>query len=193
MNKQQSKTIKMTYDIVFKKFFIDKPELLKLILKHFLELPGIQKLTITNPEIPELDERKSETMNEGTELGSEGGTEARSETEAETPSRSSLLPVIPSDPVIPAKAGIPDSRFRGNDGLVGNDPLLSTTKKESKRQKDDLKEELAFLEKSVKDFMSCFSIRRDSEPYILFNKDLKIVIVELSKLNKSSFDLLDFK
>ena len=41
--------------------------------------------------------------------------------------------------------------------------------------------------------MFCFSIRRETEPYILFNKDLKIVIVELSKLNKSSFDLLDFK
>ena len=41
--------------------------------------------------------------------------------------------------------------------------------------------------------MSCFTIRRESEPYILFNKDLKIVIVELNKLNKFSFDLLGFK
>ncbi|MBC6416143.1 MAG: PD-(D/E)XK nuclease family transposase [Bdellovibrionales bacterium] len=29
--------------------------------------------------------------------------------------------------------------------------------------------------KEVKDFISCFSIRRDKEPYILFNRDLKIV------------------
>ena len=41
--------------------------------------------------------------------------------------------------------------------------------------------------------MSSFSIRRDEEPYILFNKDLRIVIVELSKLDKARSDLFDFK
>ena len=41
--------------------------------------------------------------------------------------------------------------------------------------------------------MSSFSIRRDEEPYILFNKDLRIVIVELSKLDKTRSDLFDFK
>ena len=41
--------------------------------------------------------------------------------------------------------------------------------------------------------MSSFSIRRNEEPYILFNKDLRIVIVELSKLDKARSDLFDFK
>ena len=50
--------IKMTYDIVFKKFFTDKPRLLKLILKHFLDIDSIQDIIITNPEIPELEEAK---------------------------------------------------------------------------------------------------------------------------------------
>ena len=50
--------IKMTYDIVFKKFFIDKPKLLKLILKHFLDIDSVQDIIITNPEIPELEETK---------------------------------------------------------------------------------------------------------------------------------------
>ena len=50
--------IKMTYDIVFKKFFTDKPRLLKLILKHFLSIDSIQDIIITNPEIPELEEAK---------------------------------------------------------------------------------------------------------------------------------------
>ena len=53
--------------------------------------------------------------------------------------------------------------------------------------------EQAFLDKKVKDFMSSFSIRRDKKPYIVFNKDLRIVIVELSKMDKLSSDLLDFK
>ena len=47
------------------------------------------------------------------------------------------------------------------------------------------------LDKSIKDFMSSFSIRRDKEPYLLFNKDLKIVIVELSKLTKSCEETID--
>ena len=42
--------------IIFKKFLIDKPKILKLILKHFLDLDGIQEITLTNPEIPELEE-----------------------------------------------------------------------------------------------------------------------------------------
>ena len=50
--------IKMTYDIVFKKFFTDKPKLLKLILKHFLSIDSIQDIIIINPEIPELEEAK---------------------------------------------------------------------------------------------------------------------------------------
>ena len=53
--------------------------------------------------------------------------------------------------------------------------------------------EQAFLDKKVRDFMSSFSIRRDKEPYIVFNRDLRIVIVELSKMDKLSSDLLDFK
>ena len=53
--------------------------------------------------------------------------------------------------------------------------------------------EQSFLGRQVKSFMSSFSIKRDEEPFILFNKDLKIVIVELSKFNKSKAKLVDFK
>ena len=41
--------------------------------------------------------------------------------------------------------------------------------------------------------MSSFSIRRDKKPHLLFNEDLKIVIVELGKLKKEYKDLLDLK
>ena len=43
------------------------------------------------------------------------------------------------------------------------------------------------LSRDIKDFISSFSIKRDREPYVLLNEDLKIVIVELSKLNKACF------
>jgi len=42
----------MTQDVVFKKFFIEKPEMLDLILKHFLNLDEIKELSIVNPELP---------------------------------------------------------------------------------------------------------------------------------------------
>ena len=45
----------------------------------------------------------------------------------------------------------------------------------------------------VTDFESSYSIRRDKEPYELFNEDLKIVIVEMNKLRKSYTELLDLK
>ena len=48
----------MTYDIVFKKFFTDKPRLLKLILKHFLDIDSIQDIIdLSEAEILELKDK----------------------------------------------------------------------------------------------------------------------------------------
>ncbi|MBC6415398.1 MAG: hypothetical protein GDA46_03295 [Bdellovibrionales bacterium] len=44
--KQQKNYIKMTRDIVFKKFFVDKPEILKRVLKHFLNIQEVRKKDI---------------------------------------------------------------------------------------------------------------------------------------------------
>ncbi|MBC6416178.1 MAG: hypothetical protein GDA46_07355 [Bdellovibrionales bacterium] len=48
--KQQKNHVKMTRDVVFKKFFVDKPD----ILKHFLNIPEIMKLEIKNPYIQDI-------------------------------------------------------------------------------------------------------------------------------------------
>ena len=50
-----------------------------------------------------------------------------------------------------------------------------------------------FLLDKHKEFEISFSIRRDKEPYELFNEDLRIVIVEMNKLKKSYEDFLDLK
>ena len=66
MYPQKTNSIKMTYDIVFKKIFTDKPKLLKFVLKHFLDLNYIQEIRITNPEIPGLEEtnkQEKQTLN----------------------------------------------------------------------------------------------------------------------------------
>ena len=46
------------------------------------------------------------------------------------------------------------------------------------------------LSREIKEFVSSFSVKRDKKPFVLFNEDLKIVIVELSKLKKGSFEEL---
>ncbi|MBC6416192.1 MAG: hypothetical protein GDA46_07425 [Bdellovibrionales bacterium] len=56
--KKQKNHVKMTRDVVFKKFFVDKPDILKRVLKHFLNIPEIMQLEIKNPNIPELAERE---------------------------------------------------------------------------------------------------------------------------------------
>jgi len=44
----------MTRDVVFKKFFVDKPDILKCVLRHFLNIPEIMKLEIKNPNIQDV-------------------------------------------------------------------------------------------------------------------------------------------
>ncbi|MBC6415969.1 MAG: hypothetical protein GDA46_06230, partial [Bdellovibrionales bacterium] len=63
--KKQKNYIKMTRDVVFKKFFVDKPDILKRVLIHFLNIPEIMKLEIKNPNIPELEENKKKPQDKG--------------------------------------------------------------------------------------------------------------------------------
>ena len=46
------------------------------------------------------------------------------------------------------------------------------------------------LSSEIQEFTSSFSVKRDKKPFVLLNEDLKIVIVELSKLKKGSFEEL---
>ena len=254
--------IKMTYDIVFKKFFIDKPKLLKLILKHFLDIDSVQDIIITNPEIPELEEakhkqkqlteenqEKSLTTEENPEksLTTEENQEKSLTTEedqeksltTEKNQEKNLTTTSNNrnigennenteefsflDSSLPAESSggkrvFLDLRVKLSTGEDINVEVQTTYKKHflnrilyywAKLHSQSLKKgegydkitptysliftEKSFLDKRVKDFMSSFSIRRDEEPYILFNKDLRIVIVELSKLDKARSDLFDFK
>ena len=217
--------IKMTYDIVFKKFFIDKPKLLKLILKHFLDIDSIQDITITNPEIPELEETKHKEKqlieeNQEKSLATEKNQEkslTTTDNNRNTKEFSFLDSSLPAESS-GGKRVFLDLRVKLSTGEDINVEVQTTYKKHflnrilyywAKLHSQSLKKgegydkitptysliftEKSFLDKRVKDFMSSFSIRRDEEPYILFNKDLRIVIVELSKLDKTRSDLFDFK
>ncbi|MBC6415510.1 MAG: hypothetical protein GDA46_03875 [Bdellovibrionales bacterium] len=52
--KKEKNYVKMIRDVVFKKFFVDKPDILKRVLKHFLNISEIMKLEIKNPKIQEV-------------------------------------------------------------------------------------------------------------------------------------------
>ena len=242
--KQQKNHVKMTYDIVFKKFFTDKPEMLKLILKHFLEIDSIKEITITNPEIPELEETglerkkkekqvfkvhpnknlmKQQVHSSGLtkNLGKSHQEKTLIEDEIIKPKDKEELIFLDSSLPAESREGkrvFLDLRVKLSTGEDINVEMQSYYGEKflsrilyywSKLHSQSLKAgesynkvtpsysliftEKPFLDKKVRDFMSSFSIKRDKEPYILFNKDLRIVIVELSKLNKSRSDLLDFK
>ena len=273
MYPQKTNSIKMTYDIVFKKFFTDKPKLLKLVLKHFLDLNSIQEIRITNPEIPGLEEtnkqekqtlkreenkrqdrdsqfKKSElnqtkeslknnpksflqnpetkTEPERTKLN-QSGLKTHDFTEETTQKHSNRIGVKDSSKFNFLDSSLPvedregkrvflDLRVQLSTGTAVNIEVQTSYKKHflnrmlyywAKLHAQSLKKgegydkitptysliftEQTFLDKKVRDFMSSFSIRRDKEPYIVFNRDLRIVIVELSKMDKLSSDLLDFK
>ena len=214
--------IKMTYDIVFKKFFIDKPKLLKLILKHFLDIDSVQDIIITNPEIPELEETKHKEKqliekNQEKSLTTTDNNRNTGENNENTEEFSFLDSSLPAESRVGKRVFL-DLRVKLSTGEDINVEVQTTYKKHflnrilyywAKLHSQSLKKgegydkitptysliftEKSFLDKRVKDFMSSFSIRRDEEPYILFNKDLRIVIVELSKLDKARSDLFDFK
>ncbi|MBC6415212.1 MAG: hypothetical protein GDA46_02330 [Bdellovibrionales bacterium] len=52
--KKQKNHVKMTRGVVFKKFFVDNPDILKRVLRYFLNIPEIMKLEIKNPHIQEV-------------------------------------------------------------------------------------------------------------------------------------------
>ncbi|MBC6415165.1 MAG: hypothetical protein GDA46_02080 [Bdellovibrionales bacterium] len=57
--KQQKNYVQMTRDVVFKKFFVDNPEILKRVLKHFLNIPKIMDLEIKTPNIQDVRRKKN--------------------------------------------------------------------------------------------------------------------------------------
>jgi len=200
--KNKPKHLKMTYDIVFKKFFTDKPDLLKLILKHFLGIDSIKNLTIINPEIPELEKPKqskkpilktkkeklcfldSSLPTETTkgkrvflDLRVKLSTGEDINVEVQTSYKKYFL-----NRILYYWARLHAQTLKTGEGYENITPTYSL-----------IFTEQSFLGSEVKSFLSSFSIRGDDEPYILFNKDLKIVVVELGKLKKTRAELVDFK
>ena len=237
----------MTYDIVFKKFFTDKPHLLRKLLEHFLEIKNIKDCFVTNPEIPELKDDTKPSKKKHRESKEKHNKQDSKNTQNLLKHHNQLKKLSNTQKDTEAKHPVKKTNLENKETLTFLDTNLLSENRQGKRVFLDIRVKLstgedinvevqsyqephflnrilfywaklhsqslkkgegydkltptysliftekACLDDSIKDFMSSFSLRRTNKPYVLLSEDLKIVIVELSKLKKSSGDLFDFK
>ncbi|MCY4320958.1 MAG: Rpn family recombination-promoting nuclease/putative transposase [Bdellovibrionaceae bacterium] len=208
-NKKQIRFLKLTQDIVFKSFFSRNKQVLISLLKSFLPIKNeIAKITILNLEKRDKKHNKAKVSSDSKTLHS------GKQKENKLDFKESLF--YPNK--LNKKQIVLDLRVKLSTGENINVEMQTISQKHflkrilfywSKLYSQDLEKGESYdkihpayslifttfpiLDIRIKDFMSSFSIRRDKKPYQLFNEDLKIVIVELSKLNKTYNELLDLK
>ena len=198
--------LKLTQDIVFKSFFSKNKKILISFLKSFLPLPDeITNITILNPENNTHANKLNTNLNPLSQ---------KQKTLTQLDIKETALYANRSN----KKQVVLDLRVKLKTGENINVEMQTVSQKFflkrilfywSKLYSQDLEKGEAYskinpayslifatfpvLDKKITDFMSPFSIRRDKKPYQLFNEDLKIVVVELSKLTKPCSELLDLK
>ena len=215
---RKTRYIELKQDIVFKRYFSRNKAVLKSLLKSFLPIfDEITDIKILN--LDEKDKIKTSNQSKSSitpakapinQINSSVNESNSSEKQIEL-KENSLYPENSHK-----KQAVLDLRVKLNTGQNINVEMQSCYKKHflkrilfywAKLYSQDLEKgqdydklnptysliftNFPILDNSIKDFMSSFSIRRDKEPYLLFNKDLKIVIVELNKLTKSCEEALE--
>ena len=221
-NQTAPRFLKLTQDIVFKNFFSRNKQVLISLLKNFLLTDEIADITILNPEIrktsnnkinPSLSKKLLNIKQNQSKLDFENKAILEKYLNSISFKDSALYPNK-----LNKKQVVLDLRVKLQTGENINVEMQTVSQEFflkrilfywAKLYSQDLEKgdsynkitpaySLIFttfpvLGKEIKDFMSSFSIRRNKEPYQLFNKDLKIVIVEMSKLTKPYDELLDLK
>ena len=213
--------LKLTQDIVFKSFFSRNKQVLISLLKNFLLLNDeIADITILNPETRDKQNNSSKITSKPT-TNSSPTTSSKPKKLPHTKQHlnklnfkdSSIYPHIPNK-----KQVVLDLRVKLSTGENINVEMQTVSHRSFLKrilfywaklycqdlEKGDSYDQITpaysliftsfpVLDKKIKNFVNSFSIRRDKEPYQLFNEDLKIVIVEMSKLTKTYDELLDLK
>ena len=208
----QKLPLKLTQDIVFKSFFSRNKQVLMSLLKNFLPIPDqISDVEILNLE--QTENKKNQKNNTNKTLPSSTTFQNLLKSKPLELKQSSLIPEK-----LTKKQVVLDLRVKLQTGENINVEMQAVSQKSllkrilfywAKLYCQDLEKGEAYdkinpaysliftcfpvLDKKIKDFVSSFSVRRDKKPYELFNKDLKIVIVEMSKLTKAYDELLDLK
>ena len=211
---KQVRFLKLSQDIVFKSFFSRNKKVLISLLKNFLSFKNeITDITILNPEKPNPTKHKSKTKSHLNKMFEQQILKSKLKELKADLKESSLYPSK-----LDKKQVVLDLRVKLSTGENINVEMQTVSQKSflkrilfywSKLYSQDLEKGESYdkinpaysliftsfpvLDTKIKDFVSSFSIRRDKEPYELFNEDLKIVIVEMSKFNKAYDELLDLK
>ena len=211
---KQVRFLKLSQDIVFKSFFSRNKKVLSSLLKNFLSFENeITDITILNPEKPNPTKHKSKTKSHLNKMSEQQILKSKLKELKADLKESSLYPSK-----LDKKQVVLDLRVKLSTGENINVEMQTVSQKSflkrilfywSKLYSQDLEKGESYdkinpaysliftsfpvLDTKIKDFVSSFSIRRDKEPYELFNEDLKIVIVEMSKFNKAYDELLDLK
>ena len=177
IKKPRSLFLNLTQDLMFKNYFKLNKNLLKSLLKAFLPLPqnsSIKDITILDSLIPSLSsEEKSSLMDLRVQLDT--GEFVNVEMQV-FPHKSFTQRIL----LYWAKNyGSQLSTGEQYETLCPAYSLIFSTFN---------------LFSEAKDFYTSFSIRSDRSPYFCFNKDLRLVTVELSKFRKREpSDLVDLR
>ena len=177
ITKSRSLFLNLTQDLMFKNYFKLNKNVLKSLLKAFLPLPEnipIKEIVILDSLIPSLSqEEKSSLMDLRVQLGS--GEFVNVEMQA-----------------------FPHKNFTKRILLYWAKNYGSQIKTGERYEKLCPAYSLIFstfdLFPKTKNFYTSFSVRSDLSPSFCFNKDLRLVTVELSKFNKENPEaLLDLR
>ena len=217
---KQTHLLKLTQDIVFKSFFSQNKKVLISLLKSFLPIQNeIQDITILNPETS----NKTNNIPKSSSSQSSKSSVIKQNSNKQAPTHKNLHNLdLKETALYPhslnKKQIVLDLRVKLSTGENINVEMQTISQKHFLKRilfywanlySQDLEKgqgydkihpayslvftNFSLLDKQIKDFTSSFSIRRDKKPHQLFNEDLKIVIVELSKLTKAFDELLDLR
>ena len=172
-----SSYIKLSQDLMFKIYFTKNKKVLLSLLKTFLPLPSgkdIKDIRILNPEIyPDLKEKKQIILDLRLQLS----TGEKINVEMQSTQKKGFLSRI-----LFYWAKLYTEDFNQAEEYEKLHPTYS----------------LIFTDFSVfketQSVVSCFSLLSENSPHFCFNKDLKIVFVELSKFKKTTVEgLIDLQ
>ena len=210
-----------TVDIVFKKLFIENPNLLSSLLESFLPLESsIENIEIKNPDITEIlqSQRKPTESSK-----SEPQAQKSSTSQPSSKSSSKLEFDFESSTIYPEeldkKTVVMDLKVRLGTGESINIEVqttnqhgftkrilfylakLFTTDLQKGKDFDKIKPaySLVFttfpLFDEFKEHLSSFSMIRETHPHVRFSESMRIILVELPKFQKSQdlpFDFSDY-
>ena len=209
---QRRRLFALTQDIVFKSFFSRDKQVLHSLLKSFLPLrDDISNITIINPEARDKKAQEKSAQQDFTTQKNHSQNPLENHENFKLSFKQTAL--LPS--AVDSKYFVLDLIVELNNKKTINIEMQSALHRgflkrillywarlhsQSLNKGEDYSKvtptySLIFtktpvLSQEIEGFTSSFSIKRDKKPFLLLNEDLKIVIVELSKLKKASFEEL---